>query len=490
MSDRDRPFDPFGRSDRTVIRPNPGGRRPAQAAAAAPLPPYPSPSPAAPSPAAPAPSMEEWVSAAPRIAPSAGPPASAPKPVLVREEHLNAPNENPVMKAAGPLLLALGQFRANMVRSPSAEFMEQVAQAIAEFERRLRDAGVPSDQVNVAKYLVCATADDIVQNMPVEDRHIWTQYSMLSRFFGERVGGVRFFDELERAKADPALNYPVLELFHACLALGFEGKYRTMAGGAATLQHIQRNLYETLRRIKAQATDELSPRWQGQMLAAHAGRRRIPLWAVASVLGVLLFGFFFTLRALLGAETDIVEAELARLTPAGDIAIVRPEPVPPPPPPEPPRQSRELTQIERIRLALANEIKAGKVDAQQTANEIIVAIGNVGMFETGSADVLDSFKPIAGRIAETLEKEPGPISIIGHTDNVPIKPARRARFASNYELSLERAKTAAELFRPRLSDPSRLKVDGKGADAPIAPNTTPEGRAKNRRVEIMIPRAD
>ena len=46
---------------------------------------------------------------------------------------------------------------------------------------------------------------------------------MLSRFFGERVGGVRFFEILDRLKADPLANYPVLELQHACLALGFQG---------------------------------------------------------------------------------------------------------------------------------------------------------------------------------------------------------------------------------------------------------------------------
>jgi type VI secretion system protein ImpK len=88
------------------------------------------------------------------------------------------------MRAAGPLLLLLGRFRANIVRAPSAPLMEQVAQAIQEFEQEIRNAGYSPEQVRVAKYAVCATADDIVQNMPVEDRHIWTQYSMLSRFFG------------------------------------------------------------------------------------------------------------------------------------------------------------------------------------------------------------------------------------------------------------------------------------------------------------------
>ena len=150
--------------------------------------------------------------------------------------------------------------------------MEQVADAIKFFEKEIRSAGIPEQQANIAKYILCATADDIVQNIPTEDRHVWTQYSMLSRFFGERIGGVRFFEELEKALKDPLVNYPLLELQHTCLALGFQGVHRTSPNGAASLQQIQRNLYETLRRVRPKVAHDLSPRWQGQKLAGAASR--------------------------------------------------------------------------------------------------------------------------------------------------------------------------------------------------------------------------
>ena len=106
------------------------------------------------------------------------------------------------MRAAGPLLLLLGRLRVALLRASSAEpdgagrrrhpgFFEQ---------RDPRGRRLRREQANVAKYVLCATADDIVQNIPTEDRHVWTQYSMLSRFFGERIGGVRFFEELDRAQ--------------------------------------------------------------------------------------------------------------------------------------------------------------------------------------------------------------------------------------------------------------------------------------------------
>ena len=125
--------------------------------------------------------------------------------------------------------------------------------------------------------------------------------------------------------------------------------------------------------------------------------------------------------------------------------------------------------------------------ADQTANFIVIRVCNLILFESGKATVLDAFKPVAARIAATLEKEPGKIRVVGHTDNTPITGER---FASNFALSLERAKAVAAVLKKGLSDPNRVEVEGKAADAPIDTNSTPQGRANNRRVEIAIARSE
>jgi type VI secretion system protein ImpK len=425
---------------------------------------------------------DEWISSRP----------APPQPIVqayapeVRIDELVAPNENPILRSAGPLLLLLGRLRVALARASFASLMEQVADAIKFFEKDIRSAGISEAQANSAKYIICATADDIVQNIPTEDRHVWTQYSMLSRFFGERIGGVRFFDELTRLKQDPVVNYDLLELQHTCLALGFHGIHRTSAGGVATLQQIQRDLYETLRRLRPKVYRDLSPRWQGQNLASRLSRVRVPWWGVLGVVGLLLFGIYFLLLYWLTGGVDTAAAMLANLHDTGKLALVRhaPQIEPPPPPP-----SDTVTQMQRICAALGPEVASDKASAEQSANQITVRVGNVILFDSGSATVLDGFKAVAARVAETLEKEQGFIKIVGHTDNTPISKGN-VRFPSNYHLSIERAKSVAALFKPFLSDPSRLQTDGKGETAPIADNRTPEGRAKNRRVEILIPRTD
>jgi type VI secretion system protein ImpK len=500
MNDKIPPRGPFGiPGDRTVVRPNPGGRRPvapppSPAVPAAPYTPVQqgqgAPQPAAPQatpyvpPTAPGTSNpDEWI----LTQPQAPQPVVQPRMPEVRIDELVAPNENPILRSAGPLLLLLGRLRVALARASFASLMEQVADAIKFFEKDIRSAGIAEAQANSAKYIICATADDIVQNIPTEDRHVWTQYSMLSRFFGERIGGVRFFDELTRLKQDPVVNYDLLELQHTCLALGFHGIHRTSAGGVATLQQIQRDLYETLRRLRPKVYRELSPRWQGQKLASQRSRVRVPWWGVLGFVGLLLFGTYFMLLYWLTGGADVATAALATLNDAGKLSIIRTVSIPPPPPPPP--EPDKITQLQRICAALGPEVAADKASAEQTANQITVRVGNVILFNSGSATVLDEFKAIAARVATTLEKEEGFIKIVGHTDNTPISRGN-VRFASNYQLSVERARNVAALFRPYLSKPDRLQTDGKGEAAPIADNATPDGRAKNRRVEILIPRTD
>ncbi len=477
------PFDPFGRSDRTMIVPNPVGRRsPAPAAEptpprAVPLPPaaqapFPAPRHSPPRTEA-APGEDSWVRPDPLPAPET--PAAGPALVLKRDV-IVAPNANPFLRAAGPLLLLFGRLRVQLSRASAANLMEQVAAAISEFDTQVRAVGISAELARTAKYVICATADDIVQNIPSEDRHIWTQYSMLSRFFGERIGGVRFFEELERAKADPVGNYTLLELQHACLAMGFQGIHRTSAGGAATLQAIQRNLYETLRRARA-ASREISPRWQGQDIAAPATRFQVPLWTTGAVTSIMLLAVYLVLRFLLSGGAEVASAALVNLHPTTEIGLLRKRTAPPPPPP-PSEASASLRSV------LQADAAAGRLNVTETGNQIVVRLA-AALFAPGDASVKADFRPLLTRIAELVAVEPGTVRVVGHTDSAPI---RTVRFPSNFELSLERARAVAAVMRAAPAKPEKLEVEGKGPDVPIASNDTAVGRARNRRVEILIPK--
>lgn len=127
----------------------------------------------------------------------------------------------------------------------------------------------------------------------------------------------------------------------------------------------------------------------------------------------------------------------------------------------------------------------GKLETSLTDEGLLLLIGDNVLFESGSADVRQKDVTIANEISELLVMSP-PRNIIisGHTDNVPIGTAR---FASNWELSVMRAINFMKLvLRNEQLDPSMFSAKGFGEYNPIASNDTSEGRAKNRRVEILI----
>jgi type VI secretion system protein ImpK len=488
MSQGKPPFDPFGSNERTVIRPNPGGRR----VTPAPTPPGSQPGP---------PPDEAWFPAGPQPGQEPRPGTASPgfdmappspAPVIAPPRHidlgslrdLDVPDVNPIMRSARPLLVLLSNLRVSGTHQKVALLMESVAQAIVAFERDLVDAQEPQDQIVTAKYALCATADDIVQNIPGAERHLWTQYSMLSRFFQARTSGVGFFDELARFKANPALNYDLLELMHACLSLGFEGQYRSTGGGDLTLQQIRRDLYYTLRHVRARVTEEISPHWQGQEIATEVSSSRVPVWVVASVAGIVLLGVFLVLRILLSDAAEAFAERMINLHPSGEISLARTvyEPF------DTTTIEARSTQLQRIRAALADDISRNRLTVDPKGQYIGIRLLNDVLFESGSADVKPPVHDLLSTVAQVLDREPKEIRVVGHTDSVPLRST--VRFKSNNDLASHRARAVAEIMAPHLQDRDRLVIEGRGPDEPIASNATPEGRAMNRRVEVLLTRSD
>ena len=419
----------------------------------------------------------------PYVAASAAAPPLTPAPASPHVSlDLVVAADNVLMRAAASLLLALGRLRATLSRAGAAPLMDQVAQAIQQFETDALAAGAPADQVGVAKYALAATADDIVQNLPSDDRQVWTRYSMLVRFFGERTGGVKFFQELDRAKQNPAVNLGLLELMHACLSLGFEGVYRA-AGGMGALQGLRRDLYETIRRASSKTIEDLSPHWRGQTIGLAGSRLQVPIWAIGAFTATLLLAVYLFLRHLLSDQAGALALKMSTFYPNTQIQLARETTVKPPPDPK-----KEIsTQLQCIRKELAAEIMAGKASADQTPSTIFVRVGNVVLFPSGGANANPSFAPIAKKIAAALDREPGDITVSGFTDSDPIKTLV---FPSNFELSEARAKSVAAMLKASLSNPKRVVAKGRGEADPVAANDVEANKSKNRRVEVSIPRTD
>ncbi len=144
--------------------------------------------------------------------------------------------------------------------------------------------------------------------------------------------------------------------------------------------------------------------------------------------------------------------------------------------------------VKQLREVLQEEIRDGKLQVDQDRKRIVIRIEERGSFPSGSSDMTPAFQAMLDRIAGELVDLPGVLTIEGHTDDIPI---RTARFQSNWDLSAARASSVANgLLRSPQVDPARMQVQGFAETRPRAENASAEGRALNRRVEIVVDLSD
>ena len=136
-----------------------------------------------------------------------------------------------------------------------------------------------------------------------------------------------------------------------------------------------------------------------------------------------------------------------------------------------------------IKNVLQPLIAQGKVKLLETSRGVTVEINDSILFPAGQARLQPASVSAMQAIAQVLADSDFPITIEGHTDNIPIATAQ---FPSNWELSAMRATTVLRLFNEGGVGAERLTAIGYGETRPLETNTTLEGRARNRRVSILI----
>jgi len=133
---------------------------------------------------------------------------------------------------------------------------------------------------------------------------------------------------------------------------------------------------------------------------------------------------------------------------------------------------------------LEEEVAAGQIQIEQLREGLRLNLSQAILFPSGSARLNPGGVAVLRKVSERLRSLPNAVEVQGHTDNVALRPS--ASFPSNWELAAARAAEVVRLFEAAGVSPDRLTVVSFGENAPIASNDTPEGRAKNRRIEIRL----
>jgi len=380
-------------------------------------------------------------------------------------------SSNPLVRAANPLLLLAVQLRHSVAPPANvARLREQAVTQVHSFERYAQGAGLSTQTIMAARYVLCTMLDESVNNAPWGDQSGWAQNTLLVTFHGETYGGAKFFQILDRLAADFSRHLDLIELMYICLALGFGGRYLVEPGGLARLADIQDDLYRRIRGMREAPATELAPHWRGVEDRRNPLMRHVPLWVAAAAAGFVLlsvFLFFFTRLNLLAEPVN------ARL------ASIGLENVPPPQTVAAPSVARKT-----LKQLLAPQEQAGQLSIEEKPDgEDTVRLAAAELFPSGGAEIAANEVDLLHRITWALNQLKGRVIVVGHTDDQPV---RSLKFKDNFDLSTARAQNTLQILAQGLDDPRRLEASGAGSSQPIAtPENLPENRARNRRVEIM-----
>lgn len=443
MPNDDDKFDPFA-SDKTVILPNPGGSFDKN-------------------------SLNE-------MKPNTGQPYSQSSGLQNQNSTFKLPKLDHVLEAErncilGNSLAIIGyaaQLRQQQTAPDISYLFNDFVIQIKEIGEDLRKAGQAEEIIVTSRYLICSFIDEMILNTPWGASSQWSTKSLLSFFHKESQGGTKFFDILKKIEQQSARYIDLIELVYVCLCYGYLGKFRMQSDGVSQISSIQENLYQHIRQIRQHQEMPLSVITEGietKKSALTQGKALI-LTGILSV--VVLVSTYGIMLLDLNDKSDPIAYQAFELKQAIPVLIEKKRVI-----------NVKPVQPEPLEV-LTNDLALEVIDIERTADGIKFILFGDGLFDSGSAQVIN--RELIARVSEAISQIPGPIKVVGHTDNIPI---RTIKFPSNQHLSKKRAESVAKLLQENMIDRS-ISAEGMADLQPLLSNDSTQNQAKNRRVEILL----
>ncbi len=394
----------------------------------------------------------------------------APEPPVQQRLAAVKAAQNPLLEAAQPLLRALADMPVHLDVDLVPVLHRLLEREVTTFQKLCSDAQIKHEHVVAASYALCTALDEAANSTAWGGggkdggAGVWAVQQLASGFHGDTKGGDKFFLLVGRLAASPQEHTDLLELLYQILGLGFEGRFSTETNGRRQLETIRHRLLTMLAAARGDVPTELSPHWKGEGAGKFRLLRSIPVWVTVALLALALLGLFAWYKYRLLHASEDVQQRIAA------IGQMRPPPVPP---------AKPL----RLKELLSAEIARGTVSVDEDERHSAVTFKGDDMFVPGQARLSARSVPVLAKVADEINQVAGTVQVIGHSDNRPIKTRE---FPDNHVLSEKRADAVAQVLQDKGVSPSRLKIEGRGDMVPIADNATAAGRARNRRVDIVV----
>ncbi|MFT3858227.1 MAG: type IVB secretion system protein IcmH/DotU [Aquabacterium sp.] len=269
-----------------------------------------------------------FVMPTPGARPAGSPPAFGADPIARGADvasDVEAPETglNTLVALANPLLALIPQIRSTSHVPDAATLKESMSAGLRDFEAKARQAGIASERVLAARYILCTALDEAAASTPWGGSGQWARHNLLVSFHNEAYGGEKVFQLMAKLAEDVPANRDLLELIYAVITLGFEGRYKVIDGGRTQLETVRERLAGLLKQARGDYAPALAQNWQGAPQARRVMLSWLPLWVTAAVTALVLLGLYLGLSFALSGKSDPVFGQIQSLR--------LPPPVPPTP---------------------------------------------------------------------------------------------------------------------------------------------------------------
>ncbi len=222
---------------------------------------------------------------------------------------------NPLVAAASALFSLVYKLRKLNTCPDIVKTKAALVHEIKAFECAAQTRSYRSNEILIARYIICATLDEIIHSTGWGKAHDWHgQYSLLHTFQGESWGGERFFLILEKLRENTDLHVDLLEFAYVCLSLGFQGRYRHLNQGKEDLDQVMDELFHDIRdQRETQYTKHNNPNKKFRNLPKIMGKP-VPLWLITALTIALLGTTYLGFNTVLKLNATPIYKDLTTIT--------------------------------------------------------------------------------------------------------------------------------------------------------------------------------
>lgn len=349
---------------------------------------------------------------------------------------------------------------------------------LTRYRQTLIDLSISERDAAAAHYILCATIDDAMLSHPGISGTNWAENGLTAHYHRDVNSGEKFFQVIKNTLSTRKPSKQIVLLLYYCFSLCFEGKLRVSNKRNQEKKYYINHLYRHLIEDYGNNNSSLGINIDNIPPFAKTNNKKI-ISIMFFVFTIINIFFVLTYFTMLSPTKNDVLAQIAALSRHRS-----------PPYPEIRQTQARTTSVPtktslslELDYLLRAEIQNGSIDIKENeSGQAIIRIHTHSFFASASDQLDPASIALVNNITDVIASLTNKITVVGHTDSLPIKSRR---FPSNHALSLARAESVKRLIQPAM--PGVIIVsEGRGNAEPLASNKTAEGRALNRRIEIYI----